>query len=323
MASIRPMTADDIPQVERLIDTASDAGLKQARATTPEPAGSRLVRSRFHKEPTGCFVAADASQGLTGTVLSITWGSVAWLGPLAVHPDAEDEGIAQQLIGAVLASWEPMTLLAQGVETVPQSPMQVELYASFGFRPQFPTATFVGEVDPSGPRNPVRQRTPQFELIRLSQLTETMEETMLTQCRRIADRHYPGLDYQKELQSVKDHHLGDTLLLAVGERLYGFAICHTSDTSEADPHGCYVKALLIDPAIDDQETLLALIEGCEGYARMQKLETVRIGVNLACWEGYRAVAERGYQMHHLRLRMVRPVGELLSDPSPFHLNDWR
>jgi hypothetical protein len=150
-----------------------------------------------------------------------------------------------------------------------------------------------------------------------------MEETMLAQCRRIADRHYPGLDYQKELQSVKDGGLGDTLLLAVGERLYGFAVCHTSDTSEADPQTCFVKALLIDPAIDDQETVLALIEGCEGYARMQKLETVRIGVNLACWEGYRAVSERGYRMHHLGLRMVRPVGELLSDPSPFHFNEWQ
>jgi hypothetical protein len=216
-----------------------------------------------------------------------------------------------------------MTLLAQGVETFPDSPAQIELYASFGFRPQFLTATFIGEVDPDGPRDPVRQRTPRFELIRLSQLTEAMEETMLAQCRRIADRHYPGLDYQKELQSVKERLLGDTLLLAVGERLYGFAICHTSDVSEADPQGCYVKALLIDPAIDDQETLLALIEGCEGYARMQKLETVRIGVNLACWEGYQAIAQRGYQMHRLRLRMVRPVGELLSDPSPFHFNDWR
>jgi GNAT superfamily N-acetyltransferase len=323
MASIRPMTTEEIPQVECLIDTASEAWLKRTRATAPEYVGSRLVRNRFHKEPAGCFVAVDPAQGLVGSVLSITWGSVAWLGPLAVHPAFEGQGVEQELIGAVLRHWEPITLLAQGVETLPNSPAQIELYAGFGFRPQFLTATFVGAVDPAGPREPVRQRTPQFELIRLSQLTEAVEETMLGQCRRIADRHYPGLDYHKELQSVKEHLLGDTLLLAVGERLYGFAICHTSETSEADPQGCYIKALLIDPAIDDQETLLALIEGCEGYARMQKLATVRIGVNLACWEGYRAIAERGYQMQRLRLRMVRPVGELLSDPSPFHFNDWR
>lgn len=323
MASIRPMSADEIPQVERLIDIASDAWLKQVSATTPEYIGSRLVGSRFHKEPSGCFVAADPARGLVGTVLSIAWGSIAWLGPLAIHPDSAGQGIEQQLISAVLEYWEPLTLLAQGVETFPNSPAQIELYASFEFRPQFLTATFVGKVDPDGPREPVRQRTPRFELIRLSQLTEAMEETMLAQCRRIADRHYPGLDYQKELQSVKERLLGDTLLLAVGERLYGFAICHTSDMSEADPQGCYIKALLIDPAIDDQETFLALLEGCEGYARMQKLDTVRIGINLAGWEGYQAVAQRGYQMQRLRLRMVRPVGELMSDPSPFHFNNWR
>ncbi len=117
--------------------------------------------------------------------------------------------------------------------------------------------------------------------------------------------------------------LGDTLLLAVGERLYGFAICHTDAASEADATECYVKALLIDPAIDDAETLLALIEACEGYARLQKLATVRVGLNLACWEGYLALAERGYHMERLRVRLVRPVDELMSDPSPFHFNDWR
>ena len=146
---------------------------------------------------------------------------------------------------------------------------------------------------------------------------------MLANCRRISERHYPGLDYGKELQSVKELDLGDTLLLAVGERLYGFAICHATPASEAGADSCYVKALLIDPAIDDQETLLALVEACEGYARMHKLETVRLGVNLACWEGYQAVAARGYRMRQLRLRMVRPIDDLLSDPSPFHFNDWR
>ena len=146
---------------------------------------------------------------------------------------------------------------------------------------------------------------------------------MLANCRRISERHYPGLDYSRELQSVKDLHLGDTLLLGVGERLYGFAICHAAPGSEADADSCYVKALLIDPAIDDQETLLALVEACEGYARTQQLKTVQLGVNLACWEGYQAVAARGYQMRQLRLRMVRPIDDLLSDPSPFHFNDWR
>jgi hypothetical protein len=125
------------------------------------------------------------------------------------------------------------------------------------------------------------------------------------------------------LQSVKELQLGDTLLLGVGERLYGFAICHTPPGSEADADSCYVKALLIDPAIDDQETLLALVEACEGYARTQQLKTVRLGVNLACWEGYQAVAARGYHIRLLRLRMVRPIDDLLSDLSPFHFNDWR
>ena len=321
MATIRPMTVEDLPQVERIIDAASTARREHTRES--EPLASRIAKSRFHKEADGCFVAEGPARGATGAVFSTTWGSVGWLGPLAVHPDFWGAGVEQQLIGAVLGRWEPMTLSAHGVETWPDSPADIELYASFGFRPQFLTATLVGVVDPESPRAPIRQRSPQFELIRLSQLSDATEQTMLEQCRRISERHYPGLDYHKELQAVRDLNLGDTLLLAVGQRLYGFAICHATEASEAASQECYVKALLIDPAVDDPETLLALVEACEGYARMQQLETVRLGVNLACWEGYLALAARGYHMRRMRVRMVRPVGEFLSDPSPFHFNDWQ
>lgn len=326
MSTIRSMTADDITQVERVTDTALAAWLAHTREPEPDRVGSHLIRSRFHKEPAGCFVAEDPAHGVTGAVMSVTWGSVAWLGPLAVLPELWSQGIEQQLVSAVLTYWEPLSLSAQGIETVPESPFHLELYTAFGFRPQYLTTTMVGAVDPPSPRDPVRKRTPSFELVRFSQLPEAMQETMLTQCRRTSERHYPGMDYTKELRCVMELHLGDTLLLAVGERVYGFAICHTTQPSESGGTTCYVKALLIDPAIDDQETLLALVEACEGYARMQKLDTVRIGVNLACWEGYLALAERGYHMHHTLVRMVRPMGDMgdiMSDPSPFHFNDWR
>jgi GNAT superfamily N-acetyltransferase len=323
MTAIRPMAPDDMPQVERLIDAAAAARRQETGAAEAEPVSSRLVQNRFQKDPSGCFVAEDPAHGLVGAVLSIAWGSVAWLGPLTVRPDFQGKGVEPQLLQAVLDYWEPMTLSVQGLEVDPTLPTEVEFYAAFGFRPQFLTATLVGAVDPDRPREPIRQRSPSFELLRLSELSDALEETMLANCRRISERHYPGMDYNKELQSVKDRHLGEILLLGVGERLYGFAICHAAPGSEAPADSCYVKALLIDPAIDDQETLLALVEACEGYARTQQLNTVRLGVNLACWEGYQAVAARGYQMRQLRLRMVRPIDDLLSDPSPFHFNDWR
>jgi len=322
MTAIRPMTTDDLPQVERILDIQAAATTSQPGAARSEQPNRRLIQSRFQKEPTGCFVAENPGDGLIGAVLSIAWGSVAWLGPLVVHPEFAGKQVESPLLQAVLAYWQPMALSAQGVEASPADPAEIEFYASFGFRPQFLTATLIGAVDPDGPREPIRQRTPSFELVRLSQLSDGIEETMLANCRRISERHYPGLDYGKELHSVKELDLGDTLLLAVGERLYGFAICHVAPGSEAETGSCYVKALLIDPAIDDQETLLALIEACEGHARMHQLKTVRLGINLACWEGYQAVAARGYELRQLRLRMVRPLDELLSDPSPFHFNDW-
>src|SRR5688572_22979242 len=108
MTLIRPMTAADVPAVERLLDAASAAWRTHFDASEPLESGKRLVKNRFHKDPAGCFVAEDASAGLTGAALSITWGSIAWLGPVVVHPDARAAEVESQLIGAVLEHWEPM-----------------------------------------------------------------------------------------------------------------------------------------------------------------------------------------------------------------------
>src|SRR5919106_1183444 len=110
MTAIRSMTADDIAQVERIIDIETSAKPPETGAVRSERSDSRLIKTRFHKEPAGCFIAEDAAQGPIGAVLSITWGSVAWLGPLTVHPEFSGKGVEHQLLRAVLDYWEPMGL---------------------------------------------------------------------------------------------------------------------------------------------------------------------------------------------------------------------
>ena len=322
MIAIRPMTADDNPHVERITDAAAAAWLKLNRETELNPFGSRLIASRFQQDSSRVLRRRRSHP-------RCDWGGA--IDCLGERRMARTTGGTPRVPGTRRRApahaggaeyWEPMLLSVQGLEADPAIPAEIELYASFGFRPQFLTATLIGTVDPDGPREPIRQRSPSFELNRLSQLTGPLEETMLANCRRLSDAIIPAWITARSCR-VSELHLGDTLLLGVGERLYGLAICHPATGSEADADSCYVKALLIDPAIDDQETLLALVEACEGYAREQQLKTVRLGVYLACWEGYQAVAARGYQMQLLRLRMVRQIDDLLSDPSPFHFNDWR
>ena len=156
MIVIRPMTAEDMPQLERLMDADADRR-KTLRGTDTGQPGGRILQNRFHKEPSGCFVAEQATHGVIGSVLSVSWGSLAWLGPLTVLPEFSAQGIDAQLVQAVLEYWEPMGLSAQGVEISPNDPSQITLYASLGFRPQFPTATLTGDVNPDAPRQPNSQ----------------------------------------------------------------------------------------------------------------------------------------------------------------------
>ena len=56
------------------------------------------VKTRFLADPTSTLAAESANGQLVGFNFVINWGSVGYFGPLIVHPDYWDQGIAKQLL---------------------------------------------------------------------------------------------------------------------------------------------------------------------------------------------------------------------------------
>jgi RimJ/RimL family protein N-acetyltransferase len=83
---------------------------------------------------------------ITVTVLVTNWGSFGFFGPLSVHPDFWNQGVAKELIAAVCNRFEEWGIKQAGLFTFPNSAKHHALYQRLAkrclwrflrFKPQF------------------------------------------------------------------------------------------------------------------------------------------------------------------------------------------
>jgi predicted N-acetyltransferase YhbS len=118
---IRAMALDDLPDVSWV--TKAAFGRLHAQASSAAPAGPMapplFFAVRLAADPGGCFIAVpeqDPSR-VAGALLSCARGTLGWLGPFAVHPDAQRSGVGGQLVAACLDSWRRRGVRLMGLET--------------------------------------------------------------------------------------------------------------------------------------------------------------------------------------------------------------
>ena len=73
----------------------------------------------------------------------VDWGSVGVFGPLTVHPDLWNKGIAKHLLKSTMEYFAKLGTRHIGLFTFANSPKHVRLYQRFGFWPHFLTAIMV------------------------------------------------------------------------------------------------------------------------------------------------------------------------------------
>src|SRR5437868_3805400 len=106
---------------------AADAMLK---AAYQRPAGfERALRLYRQIEPAGFWVATDGPE-IVGSVGSVNYGQVAYIGLMGVHPDAQRREIGRRLLTKALESIDrrgcPVTLLDA-------TDVGAQLYLTMGF----------------------------------------------------------------------------------------------------------------------------------------------------------------------------------------------
>lgn len=309
---ISPLRETDLVQADRIFRLAFGTYLG-----LPEPLAfggdSDFVGTRWRAAP-DAVVGAYADGTLIGSNFAARWGSFGFFGPLTVHPDYWDKGIARRLLTATMSQFEHWGIRHVGLFTFPESPKHVGLYQSFGFWPQQLTplmAKPVGVVADAGSWQSY------------SDLDDASRAASLDACRTLADAVHPGLDLTREIEAVAAQRIGDTVLVHDGGELVAFAVCHMGKGSEAGSGTVYVKFGAARPGPRVADCFERLLSACEMLAHARGMEQLMAGVNTSRHDAYRLMLGRGFRsmMHGVAMQAANAPGYNRADC--FVIDDWR
>lgn len=288
------MTLDDLPDVASVTDAAFAARHsrddRSARAAAPVPA--LLIRTRLAADPAGCLVAVSEQDPgrVTGAVLSVARGTLGWLGPLAVHPQAQRCGVGRRLVAACVDNWRRRGVRLMGLATYSGSAFHRHFYRQAGFRPSCGSIGF---------------RT---------QLATTSMPDGVQQDGQIPDLSflYPGLDVSGEAAAARV--CGAGLALTAAD---GIAIVHLEPTVQPPGMG-YVPFL----AAATRTTFGRLLGAAEHLSRERGKTALFTRVSSSSWPTIDALTERGYQPLGLMMRMKAGENPSYDHTDCYYLDSW-
>jgi ribosomal protein S18 acetylase RimI-like enzyme len=274
---------------------------------------SQAVVTRYRTDPRFCFVA-DAGirgQAIRGSAVVMDWGSVGILGPLTVHPDYWNKGIARSIMTQLSLSMMSSRFSHMMLHTHPESPLHLRLYQQFGYWPGAMTAIMAKSVEVKD--------TAAVE--RLTQIKPTPRKAVIVGCRNVANAVFAGLDLTREIEGAAKQNIGDTVVLRRDKHVRGFAVCHYGQGSEARKDSLYVKFGAVAPG--DAEGFEQLVSACEQLAGAVGAKSIGLGVNTGRLEAYRALLKRGYRVERYGVTMYNPEGPCWDLADRYVIDDLR
>jgi GNAT superfamily N-acetyltransferase len=227
---VRPLRQEDLENADHIMRLAFGTFIG-----VPDPAnfgqGMDHVKARWIADPNAAF-AAEADGKLVGSNFVARLGSFGFFGPLTVHPDFWDRGVAKLLLVPTMELFNKWGVNHAALFTFAHSPKHIGLYQKFGFWPRFLTAIM---------SKPAQLSNGQGEWSKFSDVAESEKGRVLMMCRGVTNSVYDGLDLEREITSVRNQRLGDTVLLWEGQALVGVAVCHCGEGTEAGRDTCYIK----------------------------------------------------------------------------------
>lgn len=310
--SIRPLLERDLDDADHIFRLAFGTFLG-----LPDPlqfgGDTDPVRTRWKADPAAAL-AAKVDGRLVGSIFLTNWGSVGLFGPLTIHPDFWDRGVAQQLLQKTMEIFTRWGVTHACLFTHAESPKHIALYQKFGFWPRFLTAIMSTSL---------QTKTKSLEAVRFSEISSEKIEDVLEQCRQVTNLIYRGLDVRREIIAVQEQQLGDTLLFWNSTKLVGFAACHCGPGTEAGTGTCYVKFAAVAPGPDADSHFVQLLENCEVFAASHGLERLIAGINTGRHAAYTKMIAHGYRTFRLGVAMHKSNDPGYNRSDIYVIDDWR
>jgi GNAT superfamily N-acetyltransferase len=308
---VRPMQESDLSAARAICSTAFGTFIG-----VPEPekfmADRDYISTRWRADP-GAALVAEVDGVLAGSNFAQNWGSFAFFGPLTIRPDLWNRGIAQALLPPTLDLFQSWGVKEAGLFTFAHSAKHVCLYQKFGFWPRFLTAVM---------SKPIAQPA-KIAWYGLSSANEQDRATAIDACRELTGSIFDGLDVTREISSVQNQRLGETVLIWEGDLLDAFAVCHCGEQTEAGAGACYVKFAAVRPGANARRNFERLLSACEALAATHGLQRIEAGVSLARTHAYRSMLERGFRTQVQGVAMHRPDSPAYNRPDVYIIDDWR
>ncbi len=136
----------------------------------------------------GAMIWRNARDGIAAFNMVHRSGVEGWMGPLAVHPDCQGQGIGKMIVSSGVEWLKQKGARVIGLETMPRTMDNVGFYSTLGFTPGYLTVTVTLEAARAG----ITSTT-------MSSLNPHERELALRQCRALLEQLSPGYDYTREI----------------------------------------------------------------------------------------------------------------------------
>ena len=217
-------------------------------------------------------------------------GAEGWMGPLAVRPDQQAQGLGKAVVRAGIDWLRERGARVIGLETMPRTMDNVGFYSALGFVPGRLTITVTLDAAPAA-EPPVL----------LGRLGAADRAAAIERCRALADAQIDGYDFTREIEITDDLSLGDTVLLRERGEITAFALCHTVPLVEGRARE---ELRVLKMVLGRDAQLDPLARALADYARRSGARRVAFRVQGEYTAVYRRLIELGGRVRWTDLRMT-------------------
>jgi len=256
----------------------------------------------------GSMVWRDAEGHLVAFNMVHRSGTEGWMGPLAVRPDRQGEGLGSAMVRNAVEWLRSQGATTIGLETMPRTVDNIGFYSRIGLVPGHLTVTLVHDV----PRRALGT-------VELLSGAGPQWASRLEECRRLTDQLLPGIDFTRELALTRELDIGDTTMVREGANLTGFALWHSTPLAAGRPKDelRVLKLVAATPAALEQ-----LVQAVQFSATAERVNRVAIRCQTEFAEAYLHLIQLGYRVHWTDLRMLLDGHPQLPPAKGVLMSNW-
>jgi GNAT superfamily N-acetyltransferase len=238
----------------------------------------------------GAMVWRDADGHMVAFNMVHRSGTEGWMGPLAVRPDRQGEGLGSLMVRTGIDWLRAQGATTIGLETMPRTVDNIGFYSRIGLVPGHLTVTLVHDVP----------RRPSAETALLSKAGGT-SDSGIVECRRLVHSLLPGVDFTREIALTRELAIGDTTLIREGQELVAFALWHSTPLAAGRPKD---ELRVLKLVARDASAFDRLLDVLPAAAAREKVGRIAVRCQSEFASVYLRLVSRGYRVHWTDLRMT-------------------